>query len=250
MNFSSKNLIDIAGSKNGAVVVLGGNEPKAEYLQNIMCNAKILVAADKGGTYCLEAGAKPTKLIGDFDSIDHETLAKIKNLNNDKNPFNNDENTNEKSNVEIVKFPCEKNATDGELASELAADFNTEYILVLAADGDRFDHMLANILTFTNIGAVEQKIIFCFENSIAIMMKSCNDECQILELNDEKDKTVSLLALSPQVECVIINGFKYQLNGELKFGTSLGISNIIDENLATITIKNGILLVVINFLEV
>lgn len=238
-NFSTKNLIDIAGSKNSAVVVLGGNEPKAEYLQKIMCSAKILVAADKGGEYCLNAGVKPTKLIGDFDSIDGKILAEIKNLN-----------VEEDFKVEIVKFPAEKNATDGELASEVAADFGSEYILVIAADGDRFDHMLANILTFTNIGAVEQKIIFCFENSIAVMLKSADDECRILEINDEKSKTVSLLALSPKIECVIIKGFKYPLNGELKFGTSLGISNIIDEDLATVTIKNGILLVVINFLEV
>ena len=61
----------------------------------------------------------------------------------------------------------------------------------------------------------------------------------------ETGKTISLLALTPEVTGITITGFLYPLEkGSLKMSESKGISNIINDTRATIKVGKGKLLVI------
>ena len=62
---------------------------------------------------------------------------------------------------------------------------------------------------------------------------------------NETGKTVSLLALSPEVTGINLTGFLYHLKEEiLVMGESRGISNVINDARAGINIRQGKLLVI------
>jgi thiamine pyrophosphokinase len=64
-------------------------------------------------------------------------------------------------------------------------------------------------------------------------------------LINETGKTVSLLALSPEVTGITLTGFLYPLKEEtLIIGESRGISNIITDARASISARQGKLLVI------
>lgn len=86
-----------------------------------------------------------------------------------------------------------------------------------------------------------------------------NIECKIVNENNEirlikkvieikKDdnyKYVSLLPLTTTVEKVTLKGFKYSLDkANLKIGESIGVSNEQVEELATIDMEKGILILI------
>ena len=62
---------------------------------------------------------------------------------------------------------------------------------------------------------------------------------------NETGKTVSLIALSPEVTGINLKGFLYPLtDGTLTMGESRGISNIINKDHASISVKRRKLLVI------
>jgi len=62
---------------------------------------------------------------------------------------------------------------------------------------------------------------------------------------NETGKTVSLLALSPKVTGITLSGFLYPLEkGTLKMGETRGVSNIVNEDRAAISVRSGKLLVI------
>ena len=94
---------------------------------------------------------------------------------------------------------------------------------------------------------------FCFAKGRKRESETCliDEYCEAFVLDketsfiNETGKTVSLLALSPEVTGITLTGFLYPLErGTLKMGESRGISNIINEDRASINVKNGKLLVI------
>src|SRR5258708_21719882 len=103
------------------------NEPARRYV----------VAADQGAATALAFGLKPDVVIGDLDSIDEATLAELRRLG-----------------VPIDVYPRDKNATDGQLAVELALQKHPTQLLLLGfLGGPRLDQALANVLLLVSVAA-------------------------------------------------------------------------------------------------
>ena len=77
-----------------------------------------VIAADKGLEHALALGLDVTVAVGDFDSASPEAVAVA-----------------EAAGVRIERHPQEKDATDLELALDVALTMSPARILVLAADG-------------------------------------------------------------------------------------------------------------------
>ena len=235
-NYEVDKIIDLASKKNSCVLVLGGQEPKADYIKEILKRANYIMAADSGASHVLSTHALPNLLVGDFDSLSHVDLKMC-----------------QEQNVETITMPAEKDATDGELVAEMAWTQGFKNVIILCANGDRIDHMLTNIFTMVKYAQKGQKIIFCFDNSWAIILTNDHGNTvttqSTLEIHNQIGQTVSLLALSKNVECVTTKGFKYSLTSSLDFGTSLGMSNIVTQDHATIEVTGGDLLLIMNFEE-
>ncbi|MGI6122845.1 MAG: thiamine diphosphokinase [Acetivibrionales bacterium] len=187
--------------------------------------ADLVIAADGGQMHLKKAGLNSHVLLGDFDSINASELAEIKAHNS----------------VELITFPKDKDYTDLELAINLAIERGASKIVLLGASGTRLDHTTANIhllykLVENNIeGYIEDE-----HNRIYLINKA-------LTIEKQADCKVSILPLPPLAKGVSTKGLTYKLfEADLPFGIGLGISNEFSEQTATISVKDGLLLVFIS----
>lgn len=206
------------------LIVTGGKINK-NFLKKYLKSNKydIIIAVDKGMEILHILDIKPNYIVGDFDSIDNNVLRKY-----------------EKSNIIIKKLIPEKDLTDTESALKLAIELKSTDITIIGATGTRLDHVLANIhiLKIPLEKNIKTKIID-ENNEIELINKST-----IIEKKDEF-KYISLIPLTTEVTGVTIKGMKYTLQDyTLTIGNSLGVSNEQLEQIAEISLKKGILIII------
>ncbi|MGI6086290.1 MAG: thiamine diphosphokinase [Acetivibrionales bacterium] len=187
--------------------------------------ADLVIAADGGLMHLKKAGLNSNVLLGDFDSVDLSELAKIKAQNN----------------AELITFPKNKDYTDLELAANLAIERGATEIVILGASGTRLDHTTSNIHLLYKL--LENSIKGYIEdehNRVYLIRKS-------LTIEKQPDYKVSILPLPPVARGVTTRGLTYALADEdLIFGTGRGISNEFSDDTATISVKEGLLLVFVS----
>lgn len=182
----------------------------------------LIICCDGGARHVQYSEIKPDVIIGDMDSIDPALLESYSARE-----------------IKIIKHPANKNVTDTELALDYAVSLEPGAIFIWGALGGRIDHALANL--FLLCKGQEKGIRTCLidEYGEAFVL---DKETSFI---NETGKTVSLIALSPEVTGINLTGFLYPLkDGTLAMGESRGISNIINEDRASIGVKNGKLLVI------
>lgn len=205
-----------------ALIVGSGSISNVELLKDRHAWADLVIAADGGAFHLMKSSLLPHVLVGDFDSLPASVLKEIR-VHND---------------VEILTFPVKKDYTDLELAINLAIERGATELVIMGASGSRLDHTTANILLLNNL--LEKGIKGCIEdenNQIYLIQDA-------LTIKKQDNRKVSLLSLTPTVEGLTTKGLSYALcNATLKFGSSRGISNEFLEDIASITLKKGLLLV-------
>lgn len=184
-----------------------------------------MIAVDKGLEILYELNIIPNHVVGDFDSVNIEILQFYQN----------------NSQVIFHKYHPEKDNTDTDIALKLAIQLNSSSITIMGALGKRMDHTLANIHILKD--ALEVGIpcqILDTHNKIYLVKDNIT-----LVKNKTYGKYISLIPLTTIVEGITLEGFKYPLNNaSLSIGLSLGVSNEIVEDRATIELKQGILIVI------
>jgi len=164
-------------------------------------------------------------VVGDFDSANIELLQFYR----------------DNSQVIFHKYNPEKDNTDTDIALKLAIQLNSSNIIIMGALGKRMDHALANIHILKD--ALEARIpchILDKHNKIYLI----NDNITLTK-NKTYGKYISLIPLTTTVESLTLKGFKYPLNNaSLSIGLSIGVSNEIVEDVATVELKEGILIVI------
>lgn len=178
------------------------------------------IAADGGVLLLEELGITPDVLLGDFDSI---TEDKIKYY--------------QKNNVEIIKYPNEKDETDGELALKFCLDNNLDNIIIIGAQGGRLDQQLGNIflLEYADYHGLKAVIMDPGLEMGLIVQKKIFNNCE--------GEYLSLIPLSKKVSEVSTKGCKYPLNNDHLYRyKTRGISNLIIKEKAEVSIKEGLLI--------
>lgn len=172
-----------------AVIVTGGNKPSKALITSYIKNSDLIIGADKGSEYLYDYEITPHLILGDFDSINKKKLKEI-----------------EEKQIEIIKFPPEKDYTDTEIAIIEAIKRGADIIYLFGGIGTRVDHSLGNIgllLTTKNKGS--KLIIIDDNNKMYLADKSMN-------LNGNAGETISFHALSDVVKGFDIKGAKYNLD--------------------------------------
>ena len=185
----------------------------------------VLLAADAGMEFFYRNGIKPQGIIGDFDSAGSEALAYFRG----------------QPDIWIRALNPIKDDTDTEFVIRLAIREGAEKITVLGATGSRLDHVLGNI-ELLGIG-LEQGVeiqLLDSHNRIRMIQKGIR-----IRKNEQFGTYVSLIPYTQTVEHLFLKGFKYPLaDACLKGFCSLGVSNEIIEEEASIEFERGILLVI------
>lgn len=191
----------------------------------LLRQADLVIAADGGANHCAKLGITPDILLGDLDSIDPAILAAY-----------------ERDGVAIHRHPTRKDATDLELALDLAVGKGARTIQLVGALGGRWDMSLANIMLAASDKYRGQEIFLLGEKcSMQILHPG-----KAHTVNATAGQKVSLLPLKGDVHGVTLTGFEYPLTDHtIHFGSTLGVSNITNKRKATVQQREGILLCVL-----
>ena len=207
-----------------ALIITGGSVEisfSAAFLK--AADYDIIIAADKGIEALSVLKIRPDYIVGDFDSANDKILEKY----------------SEDKRITIIKHNPIKDATDTELAIDIAIKKKADRIDILGATGSRIDHLLGNIHCMYKAlvnGAV--CVIWDKNNRIELV-----DKPFIIEKDKMFGRFVSFVPFMSDVKGLCLKGFKYNLeNFTLKGGASLGISNEVVEDRACVDFKSGVMI--------
>jgi thiamine pyrophosphokinase len=199
-----------------AVIFANGVLTDATNVQAIIQPDDIVIAADGGTRYCKERGLIPKIAIGDMDSVSREEAAIL-----------------EKSEIRIVRYPCQKDYTDLEIAIQTAQDFGVNEIIILGGMGERWDMSIANVLLMT---AFEIPIRLIDGPQEMRLLRGGN----CIKFHGKIGDTLSLIPVSQDAQGVSSSGLQYSLkNDTLKLGATRGLSNVLTEATAEVCLEHG-----------
>ena len=203
------------------IIFANGNLPNLEKARSLIHTDDFILCADGGTRHALALGLTPNVIVGDMDSVTEEERRKMKELD-----------------VEIIQHPTDKNETDLELAINHALTLNPDPILILAALGGRMDHTLANIALLSNL----QLATFNIRLTDGVEeLFFCRDQAKV---EGRSGDIVSLIPWLGEVTGVFTENMRWHLHHETLYPEKTrGISNEMTADVATVSIKSGLLLI-------
>jgi len=175
-----------------------------------------LMAADGGLVHLQKLGLTPDGILGDFDSLGYVPEgAKI--------------------------FPVEKDDTDAMLAVRQGLDLGyREFLLYGSLDGPRLDHTVSNFQTLQFLADHGATGYLIGNTHIVTVVK--NGTIRFLKT---AKGIISVFCMGTDATGVTIEGLRYTLkDGTLSAGFPLGVSNHFVGQPASVTVKDGSLLVI------
>jgi thiamine pyrophosphokinase len=208
-------------SEEVVVVVSGGGPPDPRAALAVPLGAPV-IAADKGLEHALALGLEVTVAVGDFDSASPEAV-----------------DAAEAAGTRMERHPAEKDATDLELALDVAAAMSPRRILVVSSDGGRLDHQLETLLLLASERYARWELdAFVGEARVHVIRGERS-------LEGAPGELLSLLPVHGQASGVTTEGLAYPLRGEtLDAGSSRGVSNVFAGRTARVLLERGVLLAI------
>jgi thiamine pyrophosphokinase len=200
-----------------AIIFANGDPCDLEIVKPWAAQAELIIAADGGTRNALAVDVLPHVVIGDLDSLTEADRVQL-----------------DRSRVQLIVYPTHKDYTDLELALRYARNQHATEIIIFSALGGRWDQSLANLLLLTlpELAQIPTRIV---DHQLTIQV--IRDRA---EITGRAGDTLSLIALQGDAHGVTIDGCEYPLNdATLPFGATLGISNVLAQNTAKITVKQG-----------
>ena len=200
-----------------AIIFANGDASDPEIVRHWTAQADLIIAADGGTRHALSVGVMPHVVIGDLDSLAEADRAQL-----------------DRSGVQFIVYPTHKDYTDLELALRYAQKQHATEIVIFSALGGRWDQALANLmlLTLPELARISTLMV---DHHLSIQV--IRDHAEIA---GRAGDTLSLIALKGDAHGVTIEGCEYPLNdATLPFGATLGISNVLTQGTAKITLKQG-----------
>lgn len=208
------------------LLVAGSPEPSsAELVVKLAQSVDFVIAVDRGAEVCRSASLAPDAFCGDADTVSAQTLSWIKDQTNNVRLFNPAKDDTDLS----LSFSA---------ARQVAQEHNEELEIILTcASAGRMDHALA---VFGVLAANADFAPVLIEDSFECQILSPRG-CPVWEFAEsEQGSSFSFVPLSDGSQ-VSLDGMRWELDHKrLDALCDLGISNIIDEPDASITVHKGI----------
>lgn len=184
--------------------------------------AHAVIGVDRGALWLIQHAVTPDVAIGDFDSV---TKAEKKRIHDRSDVY--------------IEYAPEKDATDLELAINHALSQKPKEVMLFGVLGRRFDHAM---------GAVHMLLRLESHNIYGVIVDNFNKinivRHQQTIVKESVYPYVSIIPVGLAVT-VTLKGFVYDLVCKpLHAGASLGISNELSGKSATITVHQGLALVI------
>jgi thiamine pyrophosphokinase len=210
-----------------SIVVIGGGEAPEPTIAERLPASSFVIAADSGVDHARSLGLMPHVVVGDLDSASAEGLAWATDLGAD-----------------IVRHPTDKDATDLELALDIAqerasaVDLDPIAVWVLDGGGGRLDHLVGNLAL---LAARRPHMVLTALVGSAVVTP-VHDERQ---LHGVPGEVISLVAFGGPATGVTTKGLRWSLDDAvLEPFTSLGVSNEFAEAVAVVRLTTGTILAI------
>lgn len=203
-----------------AIVIANGHVGNAEARWAQTWPHDLVICADGGARHALALGLAPEVVIGDLDSLDSDLRSRLG-----------------RKGCQFLVHPARKDETDLELALRYAIYRRVDEILILGALDGRIDQTLANVLLLAlpELEGIKVRIV-AGDQEMFLIRDQASIEGQVGD-------TISLLPIVGHVTGVTTEGLEYPLQrGTLKFGSTLGVSNVLTAPVARVQVERGLLL--------
>jgi len=211
----------------------GDMDEASSWVEPYLESSASIVVANGGARHLRALGRWPDVVIGDLDSFPAEIREEY-----------------EAAGSRFIEYPRAKDETDLELALLYAvqqrASHDTtkpEPILIFAGLGGRLDQIFANVLLLMHPALRGRAIRFVTRHQ-QIWLAGTEGPAAT-EIEGQVGDTVSLIPLGGDVHVAATSGLKWALEEErLAFGPARGLSNVMVDETASVSIASGHLLVV------
>jgi len=211
-------------TSRAAIIVMGGVAPDLGLAAALESNDVIVIAADSGAVHARTAGLSIDIAVGDFDSIPPLLLEEL-----------------EGTGVRVERHPVAKDATDLELAIEVAIREGADVITVVGGHGGRVDQSFANAFVIASPTYAHISMHAILDSALVSVVHGGGGVTFVGAPGD----VVTILPLHGDALGVRTEGLEYPLRGEtLTAGTTRGVSNVLLEREATVSLESGTVLVV------
>jgi len=163
-------------------------------------------------------------IVGDLDSIDAEASQLL-----------------ESGQLECLRFPAEKNASDLELTLDTLRSRSIDEVILLGASGGRTDHFLFNWqLAGSRDWPFQLRLIDEFVDAHLV------SKATPLSLAPPSQQTFSVIPLAQNAIGVEVVGAKYPLSdANLPLGSTLGLSNVVTGSRLQVSVEQGMVMVLL-----
>jgi thiamine pyrophosphokinase len=204
-----------------AAIFLNGAPDPPDLLRRIADRADLVVAADGGARYALDAGVVPDLVVGDMDS-----LGEVREI--------------EEQGTLLERHPVRKDKMDGHLAVLAVRDRGATAVDLLCAAGGRFSALFAvpHILLASERMGLRATMVADWGRVFVL-------EAGSRTVTGDPQDSVSVFPLTGPATGVTLEGFDYPLeNARLEPGDTLGFHNELIGGAARVSVEEGVLLVI------
>lgn len=200
-----------------ALLFIGGKGPGPDKISHLIGSGLFAVAADSGLELALSLGVRPDKVIGDMDSLsDLNLLADY-------------------SKDDVMSFPMDKDETDTELGFNFLHDKEYRHIIIIGGGGGRMDHFLGILALFDRKPGPKE----WYTDRTYFRLIEDN-----FSFKGRRGKQVSFFPAGIG-ECTMHSrGLRWPLDGLRWKKGDIGLSNEMSEDVFSITMKTGRLVMV------
>ncbi len=217
-----------ATEKGNCIIIGAGDLTVGSFPYNP--DTDYIIAADGGLMYCGVLEIEPDLIIGDFDSLEgeyKEALEAIQAEFPDK----------------VIILPSEKDDTDMLAAIKYGLEQGYRKFRLYGANGGRLEHTIANIQLLKFLK--EQDAVGYIMDGQGMILLAQNET---IRFRDNMEGYVNIFAMNEKAHGVSIRGLKYELDHvTLTNAIPLGISNEFIGVPSEITVEDGTLLIIVNW---
>ncbi len=202
------------------IVVVAGGAP-VSFDAGALGRAAV-VAADSGVALARSMGLRVDVAVGDFDSLAPDLVDRLDDLA-----------------TEVRRHPTDKQATDLELALEVALERAPARVLVVGLEGGRPDHALANLLVAAapRFAALEIELVLALGEAWVVREQ--------LVGRWPTGSTMSIIPVHGDAT-VSVSGVQWPLDRSLlTAGTTRGVSNSTRADTCTVTVHAGVAICIV-----
>ena len=206
-----------------AVIFLNGAPDPPDLLRRVAARADLVVAADGGARYALDAGIIPDLVVGDIDSLEEARAREV-----------------EERGAALQRHPARKDKMDGHLAVMAVRERGATAVDLLCAAGGRFSALFAvpHILLASERMGLRATMIAGWGRAFVLEAGSR------VVTGDPRD-SVSVFPFTGPAIGVTLDGVAYPLeDARLEVGDTLGFHNELIGEEGRVSVREGALLVI------